>query len=69
LLIFWLGFGTIGIAKDVAILGVDNYLDGDLPLGDPAYLVTFIALIVVEFGLRVYFVRKWSREWNERVDW
>jgi len=66
LLIFWLGFITVGITKDIAILGIENYWDGDLveDFGDPAYLASFIVLSTVEFGLRVYFGRKWSREWN-----
>jgi len=66
LLIFWLGFGTIGIARDVAILGVDNFWGSDLiqDLGDPVYAASFIVFGVVEFGLRAYLVRKWSKKWN-----
>ena len=67
LLIFWLGFGTVGITHDVAQLGIDHYWDGELPFDDPAYLAIFMAIVALEFGLRVYFVRKWSREWNERI--
>ena len=69
LLIFWGGFISVGIIRDIALLGIENYWEGDLieDLSDPVYSASFIVLGVVEFGLRAYLVRKWSREWNAQL--
>ncbi len=68
LLIFYLGFGLAGIVLEIA-LSPAEYFSDEIPTDifpDEGWEVE-IALILVSLGLAIILIRKWSREWNEKL--
>lgn len=73
LLIFYLGFGIAGVIMDVVILGPEEYfMDEDYGIMDDflniPWIISTIVFRVFYFALAVYFIRRWSREWNEQFE-
>ena len=68
LLIFYLGFGLAGIVLEIAI-SPDEYFSEETPtnlISDEGWEVES-ALILVSIGVGIILIRKWSREWNEKL--
>jgi hypothetical protein len=68
LLIFLVGFGAAAIALNFAILGSDAFLveDPDVIYSNSAYIGSSIGLAIAQYGLAVYLVRRWSKDWNKK---
>jgi len=70
LLFIWLGFGIIGTLSDWAIYG-DEYwdLDWDAPVFfEPASLIYFNLFLAIEIIVAVILMRKWTIEWNRKIE-
>jgi len=68
LLIFLLGFGLAAVVLEI-VLSPNQYFS-DEPLTDVFYEESWeveIALTIVSMGLAIILIRKWSREWNEKL--
>ncbi len=68
LLIFLVGFGVAAIVMVFATLGPDGLMveDPDEIFSNSAYIGSSIGLTLVQYGLAVYLVRRWSKEWNKK---
>lgn len=70
LLIFLVGFGGASILIEIAFL---ENIDGMLELSPnyviPDYVVAgiYISITVVNFVVAVILIRKWSKEWNNKL--
>ncbi len=70
LLIFFLGFGLGSVVLDASLFPEDYFSDEFLDSND-LFTENFwqIGLVIrlVAIGFAIILIRKWSREWNERV--
>jgi len=70
LLIFFLGFGLGSVVLDASLFPEDYFSDEFLYSND-LFTENFwqIGLVIrlVAIGFAIILIRKWSREWNERV--
>ncbi len=70
LLIFYLGFGLGSVILDASLFPDDYFSDEFLDSND-LFTENFwqIGLVIrlVAVGFAIILIRKWSREWNERV--
>ena len=64
--VFWVGFGILDAVVAYAMLG-DRWGsdEGWFVSSDPTLSYVQIAMWIAEVGLAVYFIRKWSKRWNE----
>jgi len=68
LLIFYLGFGLATIVLEIA-LSPDEYFSGETQIDfsfDESWEIE-AAVLLVSLGLAIILIRKWSREWNEKL--
>jgi len=59
---------TIIVAEliiEISIFGVDSFLMEQAEIAAQSSLQ--LAFILIEIGISIILVRKWSREWNEKV--
>jgi len=68
LLIFLVGFGAAAIVMVFATLGPEGLMvkDPDEIFSNSAYIGSSIGLTIVQYGLAVYLIRRWSKEWNKK---
>ncbi len=68
LLIFLVGFSAAAIVMVFATLGPDGLMveDPDEIFSNSAYIGSSIGLTIVQYGLAVYLIRRWSKEWNKK---
>jgi len=68
LLIFYLGFGLAAIVLEIALSPSEYFSDETQTdfFSDESWEVE-IALTLVSLGLAIILIRKWSREWNEKL--
>ncbi len=70
LLIFLVGFGILATLNDLAIYR-DEYwdMDWDAPIFfEPAALINFILFTAVEIIVAVILMRKWTIDWNKKIE-
>jgi len=71
LLIMYVGFGILATINDWAIYG-DKYwdLDYDIPFipTEPTAQINFILFIAIETIVAVILIRKWTIEWNKKIE-
>jgi len=69
-LIVWVGFGILATLNDLTIYG-DEYwdLDWDAPVFfEPASMINFILFSAIEIIVAVILIRKWTIEWNKKIE-
>jgi len=68
LLIFLVGFSAAAIVMVFATLGPDGFMVEDLDeiYSNSAYIGSSIGLTLAQYGLAVYLIRRWSKEWNKK---
>jgi len=68
LLIFLVGFGAVGFVIVFVTLGSDPFLvqNPEEIYSNSAYIGSSIGLAIAQYGLAVYLVRRWSKEWNKK---
>ncbi len=68
LLIFLVGFTAAALAMVFVTLGPEGFMVGDPDeiFSDSAYIGSTIGLTIVQYGLAVYLIRRWSKEWNKK---
>ena len=70
LLIFLVGFGIAGMVIQFAVLGDELFFmdeQEDIFSNSP-YLGSNIGLTLLHFGLAVYLIRRWSKNWNKKFE-
>ncbi len=68
LLIFLLGFGILWVVTDMAIYG-DEFFDEDASLiPDTSSIIIYILEIAIEIIIAMILIRKWTIEWNKKVE-
>ena len=70
LLIFYLGFGLGGILLEIALYPdayfSDEFMESDSFMTDE-FSEIGLGLILASIALGIILIRKWSREWNEKL--
>jgi len=68
LLIFLVGFTAAALVMVFVTLGPEGFMAGDpnVIYSNSAYIGSTIGLTIVQYGLAVYLVRRWSKEWNKK---
>ncbi len=68
LLIFLLGFGIFWTVVDWAMYG-DEFFDEDAPLfADTASVIIFIVEVAIQVIIAMIVIRKWTIEWNSKIE-
>jgi len=70
LLIFLIGFGTAAILFQIASFGTVGFFieDPEVIYSNSLYIGGNIGMILVQFALQVYLIRKWSKLWNKKFE-
>ena len=67
--IFWVGSVIVQTFVTYAMLGKAFWSDeGEFFASDPTVASVEIAMMIVAAGLQMYFLRKWSKDWNEKFE-
>ena len=67
LLFIWLGFAILWTLIEWAIYG-DKYWDLDYDFFEPASLIYFILTEGITIIVAVILMRKWTIEWNKKIE-
>jgi len=70
LLIFYLGFTLGSIILQMSLIPEAFFSDEFFGSGDffpEGYWEIGIAILLISYGLAIILIRKWSREWNEKL--
>ena len=66
--IFWIVSFTVQEVATYSMLGEKYWIDwGRFLSADPSVAYVELAMMIVAYGIAIYFIRLWSKEWNDKV--
>jgi len=66
-LVFWVGGSIIQTVVLYSIAGEAYWSEEEFFLSDPTAASVQIAMMIVHAGISIYFIRKWSKDWNTKL--